>query len=150
MGNPATQSSPSVNILHADHGLGEQHLAIVNSLAHEADGFFLTCLELPEGCPDLLSALYGPDAGDDPVGEDEVEYVQREGRPGKSRLIDRPHRPCRRMVVCGIGGGDAPVVFTAYGTQAEEASQREWWDASMTPAEAVVAATWWTQHALAK
>lgn len=147
MGNPVTTSTPSIEFVHADHGLAPEHLAVAESVAREAKGFFVTVVDLTDGCPDLLSALYGPEAGDDPVLEDAVVYEKRNGREGPSRLVDLPQRPCRRMVVVGIGGDK---IYTAYGTQAENASPREWWDPTMAPHEAVVAAQYWTEHALSK
>ena len=53
------------------------------------------------------------------------------------------------MVVIGIAGGDAPVVFTAYGTQAEASSPREPWDAR-SDEERVKCEAFWAEHALAK
>ncbi len=137
-------------IRHADHGLNSGHLAFIDHIFETREpGFFVASYELQEGCSDLLCALYGPSVGDDPVTDEDVSYEVRGERPGPSRLVERPHRPCRRMVVCGIVGDD-PIVFTAYGTQASEPSPREWWDASMKPHEAVESAKFWSTHALAR
>lgn len=138
----------NVKIRHDDHGLGDDHIKFVNHVvANEPDGFFIKLLVLPPECSDLMSALHGPTAGDDPVNEDEVTYVVRNGRPGPSRLVDRPERPCRNIVIIGMGGGK-PVVITAYGTQSPFPSPREWWDSGMRPREAVDAAVFWMEHAL--
>ena len=139
-----------VLIHHADHGLNSDHLTFIDHIFTTLEpGFFVESYELPEGCSDLLCALYGPSVGDDPVSDEEVSYEVRGERPGPSRLVERNHRPCRRMVVCGIAG-DESVIFTAYGTQASEPTPREWWDAGMKPHEAVEAAKFWSTHALAR
>ncbi len=142
----------NINILHADHGLGPKHLELVKSVALAADGFFIEVIDLPENCPDLMSALYGPDVGDPPVRDSDVTYEIRNDRKGPSRLIDRPHRPCRKMVVVGVGadGAHDATVFTAYGTQDTKAAPREWWDPSMKPHETASAAEFWSHHALAR
>lgn len=136
-----------VPVGHADHGLTAEHLAFVDQvLAEQPEGFFVVCRELPAELPAVPSALYGPSAGDEVISEEEVTYKKRGDRPGPSRLIDRPTRPCRSLVVIGIAG-DQPRIFTAYGGPC--AAPREWWDASMRPAEAVEAARFWSEHALA-
>tara|TARA_R110000824_G_scaffold18284_1_gene72697 strand:+ start:131 stop:304 length:174 start_codon:yes stop_codon:yes gene_type:complete len=54
------------------------------------------------------------------------------------------------MVVIGTRVQDGTLLlFTAYGTQSNTPSPREWWDAGMRPQEAIEAATFWSQHALA-
>lgn len=142
-------SNTPINIIHADHALDVDHLHIVETVVRKAEGFFIEVIELPESCASLQCALYGPSVGDEPVAEVDVEYVHRAERVGPSRLVNRPTRPCRRMVVIGVGG-EHPSVYTAYGTQADSASPREWWDPTMTPAEAIVAAKYWNEHALAR
>lgn len=142
------QTPNGTPVFHGDHGLTQEHLELIDSALEAAEsGFHIWEIDLPEGCPDLMSALYGPSAGDAPVAEDEVVYEKRGSRPGPSRLVDRPHRPVRRMIVVGIAGPDAKV-FTAYGSQV--AAPREWWDTSMKPHEAVEAAKFWSEHALAR
>ena len=142
-------STIPVTILHADHGLQREHIQLVEAVARDENGFFLKVVDLPAWVADLTSALYGPSAGDGPIGEDEVRYEGRGDRPGPSRMVDRPHRPCRKMVVVGVATPSEIKVFTAYGTQASTPTPREWWDASMKPHEAVEAAKFWTTHALA-
>jgi hypothetical protein len=147
-------SNPTVTIFHADHGLNETHIAIVEHEALHAfvagEGFFIKVIDLPEGVDDLTSALYGPSVGDAPITDAEVVYEKRGTRPGPSRLIDRPHRPCRKMVVIGLCTPDEVKVITAYGTQADQPAPREWWDSGMKPHEAIEAATFWNTHALAR
>jgi hypothetical protein len=146
-----TTTTPlGVEVFHADHGLKMEHLAFIDAVLAEADdGFFIKAFDLPDNCSDLLSALYGPAAGDEAVSEVAVVYEKRGTRPGPSRIIELPCRPCRRMVVCGIAG-KYPKVFTAYGTQAAEPSPREWWDSGMKPHEALQSASFWSEHALAR
>ncbi|QDP59192.1 MAG: hypothetical protein Unbinned4336contig1001_26 [Prokaryotic dsDNA virus sp.] len=142
-----------VKIAHDDHGLTDEHVDFVTEIVTSQDeGFFIDIRELPEQLPDLLSALYGPSCGDAPVVESEVIYEKRNGRAGFSRLVLAPHRACRKVVVIGIKGKslEDSIVFTAYGTQAEAPSPKEWWDPSMQPAECIVSATFWSIHALAK
>lgn len=140
-------------VFHADHDLGAEHFAVIDSwLGIDWDGQFkIGVIDLPDDCPDLLSALYGPMAGDDPIPESEVTYEKRGGRPGPSRMIDKPMRWCRKMVVvAGPAAGGKGAVYTAYGTQASVPSPREWWDSSMMPHEALEACRTWMDHALAK
>lgn len=141
----------NIIIGHGDHGLQTEHLELIDTLLAGWDGTFrILCVELPEGVADLQCGLYGPAVGDNPITDDEVVYEKRGSRPGPSRLIDAPHRPARRMVVIAGPGSDEAIVYTAYGTNAASPAPREWWDSSMKPAEAVEAATFWRDHALAK
>ncbi len=145
-----TTNNGKVTIAHDDHGLTDEHVAFVEQEAMKQAGFFMVNVEMPAELPDLTSGLYGPSVGDAPITEDEVSYEPRNGRPGPSRLIAKPERPCRRMVIIGLDKGEEGIiVFTAYGTQSEKIAPREWWDTSMKPQEAVEAATFWTEHALA-
>ena len=135
-------------IAHADHGLEQSHLAFIDTLLKGWDGTFVIMHEdLPDECPSLLSGLYGPAAGDEPVAEEHVFYEKRGNRPGPSRIIEMPERPCRKLVVIAGPGREETMIFTAYGSPAQ--APREWWDVSMKPHEAIVAATFWSQHALA-
>ncbi len=148
-----TTKNGKVTIAHDDHGLTKEHVSFVEQVAMKHEGlgcFFVANEEMPAELPDLTSGLYGPSVGDAPITEDEVSYEIRNGRPGPSRLIKRPARSCRRMVVIGLDKGEEGIViFTAYGTQSTRVSPREWWDASMKPHEAIEAAKFWAEHALA-
>lgn len=136
-------------IAHDDHGLEPCHLTLIDAALDGWDGSFLMLhLEIPEDCPPLLSALYGPAAGDPPVGEDAVEYEKRNERPGPSRLVSLPHRPARKMVLIAGPGSDGPIIYTAYGSPV--IAPREWWDSSMKPHEALESAKFWSEHALAR
>jgi hypothetical protein len=145
-----TKTPNGVPVFHADHGLTPEHLAFIDKVMEGCKGFFISVFPMPEELPDLQSALYGPSVGDAPVTDSEVVYEVRGNRPGPSRLLDRPTRPCRRIVVCGIADGAESKVFTAYGTQAQSPAPREWWDSGMKPHEAVIAAQFWCEHALAR
>ncbi len=139
-----------VPLAHADHGLAQSHLAALDRALKDWDGAFtIRVVELPVDCPHLWSALYGPAVGDDPVPDSEVRYEKRPGRPGPSRIVDRPERPVSTMiVVAGPGRGSCDrLIYTAYGGIV--AAPREWWDSSMTPHEAVESAQFWCVHALA-
>ena len=146
-----TMTPKGIKIAHDDHDLQAEHLAFIDEALAEWDGsFIIKVLPLPEDCPSLPSALYGPSAGDKPITEDLVKYERRNNRPGPSRLIVAPKRPARNMVVIGTRVQDGTLLlFTAYGTQSNTPSPREWWDAGMRPQEAIEAATFWSQHALA-
>ena len=141
-------TTPSgIPVLHGDHGLTQQHLALVDDTVFQHKGFFLVLVDLPDNAPPLMSSLYGPSCGDAVIDEDQVEYVVRADRPGPSRVMQVRPRPVRKMVVVGVSAGDESVVFSAYGSQV--IPQREWWDSSMKPQEAVLAARFWSEHALA-
>ena len=146
-----TSTPNGIVIAHDDHDLQPPHFAFIDEALSDWDGsFMLRVLTLPDDCPSLPSALYGPTAGDAPVTEDRVTYDKRNNRPGPSRLIDAPMRPARNMVVIGMRVEDGTLMlFTAYGTQSASPSPREWWDAGMKPHEAVEAAQFWSTHALA-
>lgn len=144
-----TTTPNGVPLLHADHGLDARHLALIDEVMEDREGFFLLSLPL-EGAlgGSLQSGLYGPVAGDPPVTEAEVEYVVRNERPGPSRLVSRPLRDADHLVVIGVAGGENPKVFTAYGNRGTVIPPREWWDPTMKPQEAMEAAAFWQQHAL--
>ena len=144
-----TATPEGTPIFHADHGLDQRHHKLIDILMSVREGFFIDAVPLEELAGTLQSALYGPSCGDEPVTEDQVEYVKRGNRPGPSRLIDRPCRPADHMVVIGIAGDD-PKVFTAYGSIGSTVAPREWWDSGMKPSEAVEAAAFWSDHALSK
>ena len=132
---------------HADHGLNDGHLRFIDTILLNWHGAFaIRHVELPPECDDLMSGLYGPAAGGAVVPESSVRYERRNGRPGPSRLIDMPERPCRMLVVIAGPGNDGPMVYTAYGSQT--VAPREWWDSSMKPTETIEAAQFWAEHAL--
>ena len=143
-----TRTPNGVLLAHDDHGLSTKHLSFIDSLfwSIQWDGSFVILSEtMPDDCPDLMNALYGPAVGDDPIQEHEVKYVKRGSRPGPSRIVNRPCRPTRNIVVIAGPGLHEPMIFTSFGGFP---SQREWWDSSMKPAEALEAAAFWMIHAL--
>jgi hypothetical protein len=135
-----------LSIFHADHGIEEAHGALIDAEFEGKEGFVLSVIEIPEGVPSLQSSLYGPSAGDGPVGEKDVHYYPRAGRSGPSRLIVAEPKEARKMVVVGVAP-NGPI-YTAYGTTAETATPREWWDPTLRPQGALESATFWGEHAL--
>lgn len=140
------------SIIHGDHGLTEAHAAFIKSVMSERPkgSFICESFELPSDCPPLMDALWGPINGDAPVQEEEVFYQQRGDRAGASRMIDRPLRPCRNVVIIGKA---SEVLWTAYGSIAGVVAPREVFDPFFNdPAnneafeEALVI---WKTHALA-
>lgn len=148
----STTTPNGIVIAHDDHDLQPEHLAFIDEALADWDGSFLRrVITLPDHIESIPSALYGPSVGDQPIYEYQVTYEKRNNRPGPSRLIDLPMRPARNVAVIGMRVHDGTLMlFTAYGTQADEPSPREWWDSSMLPKEAIEAATFWSQHALVK
>tara|TARA_Y100001963_G_scaffold121433_1_gene170014 strand:- start:7698 stop:8204 length:507 start_codon:yes stop_codon:yes gene_type:complete len=164
-----TTTPNGIVIAHDDHGLNADHLSFIDTALADWDGSFLIqVLSLPDTCESLPSALYGPSVGDEPIDDDQVTYIKRAKRRGPSRLIDAPMRPARNMVVIGMRVEDGSLMlFTAYGTQSDTPSPREWWDlppinlTAVPPAEASAiidqwssdaraASNFWSQHALAQ
>ena len=164
-----TETPNGIVIAHDDHGLNADHLSFIDSALEDWDGsFIIKVLPLPATCESLPSALYGPSVGDEPIDEDQVTYVKRANRRGPSRLIDAPTRLSRNMVVIGMRVEDGSLMlFTAYGTQSETASPREWWDlppvnlTAVPPTEAkamleqwfdgaAAGCNFWSQHALVR
>ena len=62
-----TKTPKGLTVGHADHGLTSEHLAVIDAAFEGETGFVLKVVTLPEGVPDLMSALYGPDVGDSPL-----------------------------------------------------------------------------------
>lgn len=145
------------HIAHDDHDLTTEHVALLQTdpdIAKLDDGVFvLTTIVLPSDVESLPCGLYGPEAGDAPVTDAEASLEVRGNRQGPSRLIDKPHRNARNMVVIGIKGG---VCFTAYGSRAKSPSPMEPWDAERKQLEGKASAEdvarsqeFWSVHALA-
>lgn len=136
----------TTKIFHADHGVSVETIAW--ALSHiNPEGFFIRTMELPEGHCDLLSALYGPLAGDAAVSDDVVSFVKRsEDRPA-SRMINSAKRPSRLLTVIGTAKDGDVTIFTAYGGPC---APREVGDATLaTDEEKKESADFWAQHALA-
>ena len=110
---------------HVDHGLTENQLR--HLLDHFADrsAFFIETIELPEDLGTVPCGLYGPIMGDAPVKEADVGHEHRGNRAWKSRLVDLPTRPTRKVTViagpheekcprCG-GSGECVSLDIPYG-----------------------------------
>ena len=137
-----------LRVFHADHGIGKFHEAVIKRLFADAGpGFLIKTVELPTECPDLLSGIHGPIAGDEPVPSSEVHWAKRGNRAGLSRLCRRPARPTRLMTVIGKWdlGSDEIQVFTAYGGPL---APREITDATLPADAAEEACAFWAVHAL--
>jgi len=134
-----------VKIFHADHGIQKELMQeLVNQI--RPSGFFLKTVELPAGVPDVMSAIYGPIAGDDPVEEGTVTYKKRTPDRPLSRMIDKPMRPTRLVTIIGNEVEDQVTVFTCYGGPAAE---REPGDKSLKTMEEIEASRlFWSEHAL--
>jgi|GEM_PF-3313812 len=139
----------SFNILHADHGIAEAQMGHVKSLIASIikggrKGFFLETFQLPENLGTMPNGLYGPDCGDEPQLEGDVEYVQRGDRPWADRMVARPFRETRDGVMIGIIGENEVTVFTVYGGPVAPQHPD---DPSNRDPEG--AREWWSKHALA-
>jgi|13_taG_2_1085334.scaffolds.fasta_scaffold00019_107 hypothetical protein len=139
-------------IVHGDHGLTEEHASFIKSVmdGFEYGEFICASFELPDSCPPLLDALWGPINGDSPVDEPEVFYQVRGDRSGESRMTNRPLRECRNIVIIGQAN---KILWTAYGSLAGVVAPRELFDPffndpnnaeAKAEAEAI-----WKEHALA-
>ncbi len=142
-----------LKVLHRDHGLTVDHLDHLEvALGGREDGFFIDVLPIPSELPALPAALYGPREGDAPVVEEEVHYQTRGNRPTTSRLVARPERQGRFVVVIGIRAVGDTTLFTAYGSVKGVVAEREWGDPSLDSWEAIQEARkFWLEegHALA-
>jgi DNA-binding ferritin-like protein len=129
-----------VTIYHADHGISKkQKEFIVSTLRRSApQGFFIQQVTIPRGLGSVPNALYGPDAGDLPVREEEVYYASRGGRPVQDRLVHAAPRPWSYVQTIGVRDGDDFTIFTIYGgplapmhpddpNNRDPEGSREWW-----------------------
>ena len=123
------QAFPTIH--HADHDLTENHINFIQThptlLAMEHGSFVKTIFTLPDELESVPSALYGPEAGDEPVPNNAVLFdIRRDGAKGPSRMIEGEDRMVRNIAVIGLVG---KIAFTMYGTQASAPSPMEPWDA---------------------
>ena len=147
---------------HTDHNLLQQHWGWILDVAgmHRAEceraGIPLTPLirtvDLPEHCPDVDNALYGPACGDAPVSDAEVTFERRGNREWADRLVARPKRPSRLLTIIAVPEfrdvpekGKRLVCFTAYGGPLAPQNPE---DPSNGDPEG--ARRFWSQHALAR
>jgi len=135
---------------HDDHPITSEQLEFIQThpelITLEEGTFVCKVLSLPEYLGTIPSALYGPDAGDEPITEEQVVWLKRSDRDQSSRCIELPDRPAKNVCVIGIIGKTA---FTIYGTQSKTPAPREPWDDSIeTTEEAAHSFQWWSEHAL--
>lgn len=132
---------------HLDHGLGDDHAAWLLVQFADRSSFFVETIELPAHLSSLRSALYGPLAGDEPIGDVEVTRQCRGGRAGLSRMVERPSRETRLVtVIAGPDDDGAIVMYTAYGGPC---APREPFDASLVGEAKAESEAFWSVHALA-
>lgn len=142
----------ATTIFHQDHNVSQAHVAFaVSQVPSELNGFFLFTWTLPLDLSDLQSGLHGPDCGDAPVADAEVEMVRRGERPNLSRLCSRPMRPTRLLTAVGTrdaASGDV-TFYTLYGGLA---APREIGDESLVGDEPATAesSAFWATHALSR
>ena len=137
-------------VAHDDHPMSDEQLDWIQTHPEiaklDVGTFICDVFELPKELGTMPSALYGPDAGDEPVTEEEVTYVVRGQRGEESRMIDKPVRRAKNVCVIGLVG---KVAFTLYGTQSSKPSPREPWDKGFaTEEEKQEAEKFWSEHAL--
>jgi len=146
-------TTPDFAIVHGDHGLEPEHVAFIKEVMaqRETGSFICESFELPANCPDLTDGLYGPINGDEPVMESEVFYEVRGDRGHASRMVDRPLRACRYVVIIGLCN---EVLWTAYGSLVGVVAPREpfdkFFDDPTNAAAKAEAEEIWSKHALAK
>lgn len=107
-------------VYHADHGINPQQMAYIQSaiVASNPTGFFAMEVKLPRELGLVRNALYGPESGDPPVRESEVEYRPRGDRPWSDRVVHWPARPIDYVQAIGMPDQTDPnkiVLFTVYG-----------------------------------
>lgn len=130
---------------HLDHGLTEAQVAYIFERFASESRFFVETIELPTNLGTVPCGLYGPIMGDDPIPEDQVVYLKRNGRPYETRFVDKPTRPTNQVtIIAGRHDNHPCVLFTAFGGPA---APKEPGDPNCMDLAASQA--FWTQHALA-
>lgn len=141
-------------VFHSDH-IGPEHLVDVDRALEDWDGESLitTIVKISADAPRLLSELYGPKCGDEPVLDDDtrVRFEARNGRPTVSKVIEGPGIAPRAVdtmvVIAGPSEQYGPCVYTAYGSHV--VAPREVSDTYLTcPVEREAAELFWSEHAL--
>lgn len=135
---------------HLDHGLTEAQVKHIENLFRNRDAFFIETVELPSELGNVPCGLHGPLMGDDPVPEDEVEYVRRGERAGQTRMCKRGVRNVSQLTVIAGPHKDEEtgekfdcVLYTAFGGPL---APKEPFDAS--PEEKAASDEFWSQHAI--
>jgi hypothetical protein len=132
-------------VFHKDHGITEDQFEYIKRFLKEnsPQGFSIQTIQLPSNLGSAANALYGPASGDQPVGEEEVEYIVRGDRPYPDRMINKPMRPTQEVQVIGVREGEDFTIYTAHGGPLAPQNPK---DPNNRDVEA--AKTWWSQHAL--
>ena len=138
---------------HTDHGITKSQ---INFIQHNSEllklkngEFIKRAVSIPKELGFAPSSLYGPNAGDSIIAENQVFYQNRGKRKGMSRLIRAPKRLAQNLCVIGVKGG---VCFTIFGTQSSIASPMEPWDKKfkhLSKNEQKYVVKFWKEHALA-
>lgn len=136
---------------HLDHGLTVEQLQHVLARYKEAKAFFIETIDLPIGLGEVPCSLYGPIMGDEPVNEDDVIYDYRGVRPHKSRLLNQPVRPSRKItVIAGPHEGQPCFLYSTFGGPLAPKEPGDPTFQQETVAKQAEAIKFWTQHALAR
>ena len=135
-----------IQLSHLDHGLTQAHIDYILERFKDRAAFFIETIELPAHLAAVPGALYGPIAGDPPIPDSSVRYVNRGARTWPSRIMTgMKSRPTRVVtVVAGPHDGEPCVLYTCYGGKA--APQEP---ADPNCKDPAGAAWFWAQHALA-
>ena len=137
---------------HTDHGLSAgvtEYVLAEAARTYSGSGLVLAVIPLPAELGTVPCGLYGPAEGDAPVDETEVSYRVRPPRSTPSRMIRRPMRPVRSVVViAGPVGDEGLVLFTAYGGSAVAEREPATIDPAVDPDGHRRAVSFWAQHAL--
>ncbi len=113
---------------------------------NDRDAFFIETLEIPVGFPEVMCDLYGPLVGDPPIPEGSGEWGYRGVREYKSRLVDLPPRPTRKVtVIAGKYAGESCVLFTIFGGPQ---APKEINDPTLKEEERDASVKFWAIHAL--
>jgi len=132
---------------HLDHSLNAEQSAWVAKQIEPLEGFSITTLQLPEALGSVPCGLYGPTMGDAAIEDREVTMEVRGGRPGPSRLLDRPARPTQTVtMIVGPHEGET-ILYTAFGGPA---APREPWDPGLDAAGKAESEGFWATHALTR
>jgi hypothetical protein len=104
-------------VFHADHGISAKQMEYIKKflLKQAPQGFFIKQYKLPKSLGTVTNAMYGPAAGDRPVSESKVHYMDRAGRGWEDRMVDLPPRPVNYGQVIGVRDGDSFTLYTVYG-----------------------------------
>ena len=132
-------------VSHVDH-VPREILEWVLHQFHDKSVPFIETVEIPLGFPWIDCGLHGPIMGDVPIPEEEVTYQVRPGRGWPSRLIQRPTRPTRQLVV--IGGPyqeHSCILYTCFGGVL---APKEPQDPTLDPDKLAESQAFWAVHAL--